>query len=316
MTDTKPVEAPADPNEVRLTINGREVVARKGDLVIAAAQRAGDYIPRFCYHERMNSVGMCRMCLVDVDTGRGPGLQPSCMITVAPGMVVDTQSAAALARPGRHHRAAARQSSARLPGLRQGRRVSVAGSGVQPRAGRESVRRREAPLRKADTHQRSGAARPRALHPVRSLHPLRRRGRRRRPDPLHESRQRHPDHDVPRRAVRQLLQRQHRADLPGRCAHGQALPVQGPAVGSRTGREHLHHVRRGLPHRRAVEPRRVAALPGRRQRSGELGLAVRPRPVQLRGGQQSRSTELAAGPRRRRTATNDMECAHWPAPPN
>jgi NADH-quinone oxidoreductase subunit G len=87
---------PPDPNEVRLTINGREVVARKGDLVIAAAQRVGDYIPRFCYHERMSSVGMCRMCLVDVDTGRGPGLQPSCMITVAPGMVVDTQSPSAL----------------------------------------------------------------------------------------------------------------------------------------------------------------------------------------------------------------------------
>ena len=97
------------PNEVRLTINGREVVARKGDLVIAAAQRVGDYIPRFCYHERMSSVGMCRMCLVDVDTGRGPGLQPSCMITVAPGMVVDTQSAVGAARSRRRHRTAAGQ---------------------------------------------------------------------------------------------------------------------------------------------------------------------------------------------------------------
>jgi NADH-quinone oxidoreductase subunit G len=87
---------PPDPNAVRLTINGREVIARKGDLVIAAAQRVGDYIPRFCYHERMSSVGMCRMCLVDIDTGRGPALQPSCMITVAPDMIVDTQSQSAL----------------------------------------------------------------------------------------------------------------------------------------------------------------------------------------------------------------------------
>ena len=91
-----PEAPPPDPNEVRLTINGRPVVARKGDLVIAAAQRVGDYIPRFCYHERMSSVGMCRMCLVDVDTGRGPSLQVSCMVTVAPDMVVDTQSQAAL----------------------------------------------------------------------------------------------------------------------------------------------------------------------------------------------------------------------------
>ncbi|MGZ6983021.1 MAG: 2Fe-2S iron-sulfur cluster-binding protein, partial [Ilumatobacteraceae bacterium] len=82
---TEPVAAPVDPNEVRVTINGREVVSKKGELVIAAAQRAGDYIPRFCYHERMSSVAMCRMCLVDIDTGRGPALQPSCLVTVAPG---------------------------------------------------------------------------------------------------------------------------------------------------------------------------------------------------------------------------------------
>jgi NADH-quinone oxidoreductase subunit G len=86
----------SDPNEVRLTINGIAVVAQKGDLVIAAAERAGEYIPRFCYHERMSSVGMCRMCLVDIDSGRGPALQPSCMVAVAPDMVVNTQSQAAL----------------------------------------------------------------------------------------------------------------------------------------------------------------------------------------------------------------------------
>ena len=45
----------------------------------------------------------------------------------------------------------------------------------------------------------------------------------------------------------------------------------------------MHHVLGRLPHRRPVEPRRAAALPGRRLRPGQLGLAVRPRPVQLRG---------------------------------
>ena len=63
--------------------------------MIAAAQRHDIYIPRFCYHERMNPVGMCRMCLVDIDTGRGPMLQPSCMVTVAPDMKVETESPAA-----------------------------------------------------------------------------------------------------------------------------------------------------------------------------------------------------------------------------
>ena len=68
------------------------VEAKPASCVIDAAERNGVYIPRFCYHPRMKPVGMCRMCLVEVDTGRGPALQPSCMLTVAPDMVVDTES--------------------------------------------------------------------------------------------------------------------------------------------------------------------------------------------------------------------------------
>jgi len=79
---------------VILTINGRDVTAPKGQLVIEAAEQHGVFIPRFCYHPRMNPVGMCRMCIVDMDTGRGPTLQPACMIAVAPDMKVDTESPA------------------------------------------------------------------------------------------------------------------------------------------------------------------------------------------------------------------------------
>ncbi len=81
-----------EPAGVPITVNGRAVEAREGEYVIAAAERVGEYIPRFCYHNRMSSVGMCRVCLVEIDTGRGPQIQPSCMVTVTPGMVVDTQS--------------------------------------------------------------------------------------------------------------------------------------------------------------------------------------------------------------------------------
>jgi NADH-quinone oxidoreductase subunit G len=75
---------------VTITVDGRQVTAQNGELLIDACERNDAYIPRFCYHPRMNPVGMCRMCLVEVDTGRGPALQPSCMIPVAPDMVVDT----------------------------------------------------------------------------------------------------------------------------------------------------------------------------------------------------------------------------------
>ena len=81
-----------DVNAVSVSLNGRVISATKGELIIAAAERHGEYIPRFCYHERMDPVGMCRMCIVEVDTGRGPQLTPSCMVTVTPGMKIDTQS--------------------------------------------------------------------------------------------------------------------------------------------------------------------------------------------------------------------------------
>jgi NADH-quinone oxidoreductase subunit G len=77
---------------VTVTIDGKELEAKPGELVIDAAERDGVYIPRFCYHHRMKPVGMCRMCLVEIDTGRGPALQPSCMIPVSDGMKVDTTS--------------------------------------------------------------------------------------------------------------------------------------------------------------------------------------------------------------------------------
>jgi NADH-quinone oxidoreductase subunit G len=77
---------------VKITVDGREIEAAEGELVIAAAERTGTYIPRFCWHPRMNPVGMCRMCLVEIDTGRGPALQPSCMIPVSDGMTVVTDS--------------------------------------------------------------------------------------------------------------------------------------------------------------------------------------------------------------------------------
>ncbi len=90
--DTVEPEPEPDPNVVLVTLNGREIEARKGELVIAAAERHDAYIPHFCYHPRMKSVGMCRQCLVEIDTGRGMQLQPSCMITVSPEMKIETES--------------------------------------------------------------------------------------------------------------------------------------------------------------------------------------------------------------------------------
>jgi NADH-quinone oxidoreductase subunit G len=77
---------------VTFTLDGREVNAPAGQFLIAAAEQAGTFIPRFCYHPRMKPVGMCRMCLVEVSGPRGATLQPACYIPVADGMEVVTTS--------------------------------------------------------------------------------------------------------------------------------------------------------------------------------------------------------------------------------
>ncbi len=79
---------------VPFTLNGVELEAKQGENLLDACDRLGVHIPRFCYHPRMTPVGMCRMCLVEIDTGRGPALQPGCMMTVSPNMVVNTESEA------------------------------------------------------------------------------------------------------------------------------------------------------------------------------------------------------------------------------
>ncbi len=77
---------------VSITINGRAIEAEANELIITAAERAGTYVPRFCYHPRMEPVGVCRMCLVEVDGPRGATLQPACYLRVSDGMSVTTDS--------------------------------------------------------------------------------------------------------------------------------------------------------------------------------------------------------------------------------
>lgn len=75
---------------VHITINGAKYEVPAGELLIKAAQDNGTYIPRFCWHQRMNPVGMCRMCLVEIETPRGPLMVTACTNPVNDGMVVDT----------------------------------------------------------------------------------------------------------------------------------------------------------------------------------------------------------------------------------
>jgi NADH-quinone oxidoreductase subunit G len=75
---------------VTLTIDGRQVQAPPGTLVIDAAKIVGIEIPAFCYYEGLSLQAACRMCLVEVE--KMPKLQPGCTLPVADGMVVHTDS--------------------------------------------------------------------------------------------------------------------------------------------------------------------------------------------------------------------------------
>ena len=84
------------PDEVTLTIDGVEVTAPKGSLIIRVAERLGIEIPRFCEHPLLEPVGACRQCLVEVEGQRKP--ITSCTTPIADGMVVKTHLTSEVAR--------------------------------------------------------------------------------------------------------------------------------------------------------------------------------------------------------------------------
>ncbi|KAA9151614.1 NADH-quinone oxidoreductase subunit G [Amycolatopsis acidicola] len=92
-------ETPVPEGHVKLTIDGEEVIAPKGELLIRTAERLGTVIPRFCDHPLLDPAGACRQCLVEVEMGGRPMPKPqaSCTMTVADGMVVKTQLTSAVA---------------------------------------------------------------------------------------------------------------------------------------------------------------------------------------------------------------------------
>jgi NADH-quinone oxidoreductase subunit G len=84
-----------DVKMVNLTIDGRPLTVPDGTLVVEAAKLLGIEIPVFCYHHKLEPVGACRMCLVEIAPGP-PVAQAGCIRPVAEGMVVRTQSAMAV----------------------------------------------------------------------------------------------------------------------------------------------------------------------------------------------------------------------------
>src|SRR5260370_38743012 len=80
--------------EVNVTIDGHKLAVPPRTLVVQAAKLVGIEIPVFCYHHKLDPVGACRLCLVELPPGP-PRPQTACTTPVAAGMVVRTQTAMA-----------------------------------------------------------------------------------------------------------------------------------------------------------------------------------------------------------------------------
>ncbi len=79
---------------LHIEIDGKKLEVEEGTTVIEAADAAGIYIPRFCYHDKLSVAANCRMCLVDVEKSVKP--LPACATPVTEGMKIATRSAKAV----------------------------------------------------------------------------------------------------------------------------------------------------------------------------------------------------------------------------
>jgi NADH-quinone oxidoreductase subunit G len=75
---------------VEIELDGQKVEVLEGSTVMHAAEKAGTYIPHFCYHKKLSIAANCRMCLVDVE--KAPKPMPACATPVTQGMIVRTKN--------------------------------------------------------------------------------------------------------------------------------------------------------------------------------------------------------------------------------
>ena len=75
---------------INLTIDGRNIQAEEGQVILDAAREAGIYIPTLCHNESLPAYGACRLCIVKVDGMRG--LPTACTTTVADGMTIQSDT--------------------------------------------------------------------------------------------------------------------------------------------------------------------------------------------------------------------------------
>jgi NADH dehydrogenase/NADH:ubiquinone oxidoreductase subunit G len=78
--------------DIRMMIDGQEVMAAEGMTVLEAARGAGIPIPTLCHHDKLQPYGGCRLCIVEAENQGGKSIVASCVYQTEDGLVIRTRS--------------------------------------------------------------------------------------------------------------------------------------------------------------------------------------------------------------------------------
>ena len=227
------------PNRITLTIDGREIEADEGMMLVDAAKHGDVEIPVFCYEPKLGQpVGACRMCLVEIEGI--PKLQTACSTPVRDGMVVHTQTDQVKEAQNAVVEFLLVNHPLDCPVCDKGGECPLQDISMGWGPDRNRMVDEKRHFEKPVPALAADRDRPRALHPLLPLRALQPGGQRGLPAPAARARRPQLRRHLRRPALHRPVPGQHHRALPGRRADQLHLPLPGPAVGYRAGRFGLH----------------------------------------------------------------------------
>ena len=223
------------------TIDGAEVRAPEGLMLVDAAKYGGVEIPVFCYEPKLGApVGACRMCLVEIEGI--PKLQTACSTPVRDGMSVITKSPRVIEAQNSVVEFILANHPLDCPVCDKGGECPLQDISYGWGRGKSRFTEPKRHFEKPVALSPSDRDRPRALHPLLSLRALLPGGQRGLPVGAARARRRRARRHLRRHRVHRAVLRQHHRALPRRRADQPRLPLPRPPVGHRAGRIGLFDV--------------------------------------------------------------------------
>ena len=206
----------ADRQKITLVVDGVEVDATEGEMLVDAAKGGDVEIPVFCYEPKLGGpVGACRMCLVEIEGI--PKLQTACSTPVRDGMVVYTRTDRVIEAQNAVVEFLLVNHPLDCPVCDKGGECPLQDIAMGWGPGRSRVTDPKRHFRKPVAALAAGPDRPRALHPLLPLRALQPGGRRGRAAAAARARRAELRRHVRRPPLHRPLPRQHHRALPRRA---------------------------------------------------------------------------------------------------